>query len=251
VHLDTSREEVIDLVEKYKISSLPVVDEHNHLLGVVCYQDVVEAMEDLTDETLAKMVGTKEKMDFQDRIYKRFLARAPWLVVTLIAGLLNVEVMSFFRTLEGKVLTFTFFFVPLITGMSGNIGIQCSTVLVRSMAVGNLSESKKSGAVLNELKSGLLIGLVFGILCGFLVYFLDRIGGNLEADPMAVATIVATGLIGACFTGSFLGVFSPLLFSKLGVDPAISSGPIVTALNDVLSMTIYFFIAWGLGNLFF
>ncbi|MCI0619153.1 magnesium transporter, partial [bacterium] len=252
VTVDATREEVIDLVERYKISSLPVVDIDNELIGVIAHEDIVEAMEDMADETIARMAGTNEKFTSHDPILRRFLTRAPWLIVTLLAGLINVGVMSSFQKHEGGVLTFALFFVPLINGMSGNIGLQCSTVLVRIMALGGLSVGSRKETIVKELLSGLFTGVIFGIICGHLVYLLDFISGSAIASttPLAVAAIVSTGLIGGCFAGTFLGVFSPLFFSRIGVDPAVSAGPIVTAFNDFLSMTIYFVIAWGISNLF-
>lgn len=250
---DATREEVIDIVERYKISSLPVVDIDNYLVGVVAHEDVVEAMEDMADETFARMAGTNEKFTSHDSILRRFLTRAPWLVVTLLAGLLNVGVMSSFQKHEGSVLTFALFFVPLITGMSGNIGLQCSTVLVRIMAMGGLSAGSRKETIVKELFSGLFTGSIFGACSGILVYLFDLFSGGAlgSATPFATSAIVSLGLIGGCFAGTFLGVFSPLFFSRIGVDPAISAGPIVTAFNDFLSMTIYFVIAWGVSNFFY
>lgn len=252
VTADATREEVIDIVERYKISSLPVVDIDDELVGVIAHEDIVEAMEDLADETIARMAGINEKFTSNDPILRRFLARAPWLFVTLLAGLLNVGVMSSFQKYEGGVLTFALFFVPLITGMSGNIGLQCSTVLVRLMAMGGLSAGSRRETITRELLSGLFTGAIFGIVCGLIVYILGFMGGNiLHATPGAVAAIISIGLIGGCFAGTFLGVFSPLFFSRIGVDPAIAAGPIITAFNDFLTMTIYFVIAWGVSNFFF
>jgi magnesium transporter len=158
--------------------------------------------------------------------------------------------MSSFQGHEGGLLTFVLFFVPLITGMSGNIGIQCSTILVRSMATGVLSVGNRTEAVIKELLIGLITGFIFGVLCGILVYMLDFLGmpGNL-LSPVLVGLIVGVGLFGACLTGTLLGVFSPLFFARIGVDPAIASGPIITAFNDFLSMSIYFLIAIGLSAL--
>jgi len=253
VTVDATREEVIDIVERYKISSLPVVDIDNELIGVISHEDIVEAMEDLADETIARMAGTNEKFTSHDPILRRFLTRAPWLLVTLAAGLINVGVMSAFQKHEGGVLTFALFFVPLITGMSGNIGLQCSTVLVRIMAMGGLSSGSRKETITKELCSGLFTGAIFGVGCGLIVYLLDFISGGIlgSTTPIAVSAIVSIGLIGGCFAGTFLGVFAPLFFSRIGVDPAISAGPIVTSFNDFLSMTIYFVIAWGVSNLFF
>ena len=209
-------------------------------------------MEDLADETIAKITGTAEKVSTTDPILKRFFARSPWLIVTLFAGLINVGIMSSFQKHEGEFLTFALFFVPLITGMSGNIGIQCSTVLVRSMALGMVSIKTKKEAILKELLIGLFAGIFFGVVCGLVVYFIDLlISGGIGTSAVAIGIIIGVGLIGACFAGTILGVFSPLFFAGLGVDPAVSSGPIVTAFNDFFSMTIYFLIAWGLGALFF
>ena len=253
VTAESTREEVVDIVERYRISSLPVVDIDNYLVGVISHEDVVEAMEDLADETIARMAVTNEKFTSHDPIIRRFLTRAPWLIVTLIAGLINVGVMSSFEKYEGGVLTFALFFVPLITGMSGNIGLQCSTVLVRIMAVGGLSIGTRRETITKELMSGFFTGSVFGVICGFIVYLLDLTTSTSmgAATPAAVAAIVSIGLIGGCFAGTILGVMSPLFFSRIGVDPAISAGPIVTAFNDFLSMTIYFLIAWGVSTLFF
>jgi magnesium transporter len=253
VTVDATREEVIDIVERYKISSLPVVDIDNELIGVIAHEDIVEAMEDLADETIARIAGTNEKFTSHDPILRRFLTRSPWLLVTLTAGIINVGVMSSFEKHEGGILTFALFFVPLITGMSGNIGLQCSTVLVRIMAVGGLSVGSRKETIVKELLSGLFTGTIFGVLCGLIVYVLDFVSGNAFGSntPGAVSAIVSIGLIGGCFAGTFLGVFSPLFFARIGVDPAIAAGPIVTAFNDFLSMTIYFVIAWGVSNLFF
>ena len=250
VNPDATREEVIDLVERYKVSSLPVVDIDNYLVGVIDHEDVVEAMEDLADETIARMAGSNEKFTSHDSILKRFVTRAPWLIATLLAGLLNVGVMSSFQKQEGGTLTFALFFVPLITGMSGNIGLQCSTVLIRLMAMGGLSLGSRKETISKELLSGLFTGTIFGIGCGLVVYGLDRLtGGSIitTTSPAAVASIIGAGLIGGCTAGTLLGVFSPLFCHRIGVDPAISAGPIVTAFNDFLSMTIYFLIAWGVS----
>lgn len=252
VSADTLREEVVEIADRYKVSALPVVDEKDRLLGVITYEGVLEAMEDIADETLANMAGTAEKVTEHEPLLKRFFSRAPWLVVTLCAGLINVGVMSSFQNYAGGVLTFVMFFVPLITGMSGNIGVQCSTILVRSMALGLLSLGNKAETALKEILIGLTTGVVFGILCGILVYVLDFAGvSGVDVSPGAVGIIVGVGLTGACFAGTALGVFSPLFFARIGVDPAVASGPIVTAFNDFLSMSIYFLIAIGLSALLF
>ncbi len=251
VHPDVPRVEVVDIVERYKLPALPVVNDINTLVGVITYEDVIEAIEDIADQTIAQMAGTAEKVREYEPLLKRFFARAPWLIVTLFAGLVNVSLMSSLQSYEGGILTFVLFFVPLITGLSGNIGVQCSTVLVRSMAMNGVSLGSKREMVRKELSLGLLTGTTFGALSGALVWLLDFLGATgLEINAGFVGAIVGIGLVGACFAGTLLGVLSPLFFSRIGVDPAIASGPIVTAFNDFLSMSIYFLIAMGLSAIF-
>ena len=251
VTVDASREEVVDVVERYKISALPVVDMDNFLVGVVTYEDVVESIEDIADETIARMAGTGEKVSEHEPMIKRFFARAPWLLATLFAGMVNGGVMSTFQRLEGGLLTFVLFFVPLIMGTSGNIGLQCSTVLVRSMATGLLSAGTKREAVIKEILIGIMTGTIFGCFSGFVVFILLYFGvAGIVASPLIVGLIVGFGLIGACFASTLLGVFSPLFFARLGVDPAVAAGPVITAVNDFLSLSIYFLIAIGLSSLF-
>jgi len=242
VSTEASRDEVVDLVERYKIPALPVVDEEDKLLGVITHDDVVEVMEDIADETIASMAGTAEDVSEHEPIFKRFLWRAPWLLVTLCAGLLNATAMTHFS--DRIWFAFLPFFVPLITGMSGNVGIQTSTILVRGMSTGELSSRSRSEAIGKEMLIGLLIGAVFGILSGLAVFVLNAFGiHTVGSDPIGLGIIVSCGLMAACMTATTLGAFSPFVFARFGIDPAVASGPIVTAFNDVLSTLCFFLVA--------
>jgi magnesium transporter len=244
-----SRDEVVDVVERYKIPALPVVDEKDHLIGVITYEDVVEAMEDIADETIASIAGTAEVVGEHEPIFKRFIWRAPWLLVTLCAGLFTATVMSHFK--DRSWFTYVPFFVPLIAGMSGNVGIQCSTILVRSMSTGGLSIGSRAQAVSKELAIGLLIGCVFGVICGVVVYILNHFGiHQAGTDPLAMGATSSLGLLCACMMATTLGTFSPLFFARFGIDPAVASGPIVTAFNDVLSTLMFFLVARSVYPLF-
>jgi magnesium transporter len=118
------------------------------------------------------------------------------------------------------------------------------------MATGGLSAGTKGEAIVKEMTVGVTTGVIFGVLSGILVWSLDLIGlSSFELNPLVVGVIVTAGLWGACLASTSLGVFSPLFFARIGVDPAIASGPIVTAFNDFLSMSIYFLIAIGLNAL--
>lgn len=249
VTANDSRDEVVDLVERYKIPALPVVDESDRIIGVITYEDVVEAMEDIADETIASIAGTAEDVSEQSPIFQRFIWRAPWLLVTLFAGLVTATAMTHFK--DRSWFLYVPFFVPLIAGMSGNVGIQCSTILVRGMSTGGLSSGSKGNAVKKELTIGLLIGLAFGIVCGLAVYLLNHFGIHQSgSDPIAMGATVSLGLLGACLLATVLGTLSPFFFARFGIDPAVASGPIVTACNDVLSTLMFFFVARAVYPLF-
>jgi len=249
IHADASRDEVVDLVERYKIPALPVIDDDERLLGVITYEKVVEALEDIADETIANIAGTTEDISEHQPVFQRFLGRAPWLVVTLCAGFVTATALSHFK--DRHWFNYVALFVPLIAGMSGNVGIQCSTVLVRSMSTGELSQGTRKAAVLSELGIGLLIGIVFGLFCGGFVYLLNRFDIHyMGSEPFMLGSIVSFGLFGACMMATLLGTLSPFFFAKFRIDPAVASGPIVTAFNDVLSTLMYILVAKTISSFF-
>ena len=242
VNVDASRDEVVDIVERYKISALPVVDDNDKMVGVITYEDVVEAMEDLADVMIASIGGTGEDVSEHEPTFRRFLWRAPWLVVTLLAGLVTSTVMSHFNTMGW--FQFIALFVPLIAGMSGNVGIQCSTTLVRSMSTGELSYAARGEAIAKEIAIGCMTGTAFGLLCGGIIYLLYEYGLNVGSPENArIAITVCCGLFVASLTATLLGTFSPFFFVRMNIDPAVASGPIVTAFNDVLSSQMFFLVA--------
>ncbi len=151
----------------------------------------------------------------------------------------------------GTWFNFVALFVPLIAGMSGNVGIQCSTILVRSMSTGELSHGTRRRAAIGELSIGLLIGIVFGLVCGVFVYLLNRFDIHyMGSEPFMLGAIVSCGLFGACIMATLLGTLSPFFFAKFRIDPAVASGPIVTAFNDVLSTLMYIFVAKMISSFF-
>jgi magnesium transporter len=228
---------------------LPVVDEDDRLIGAITQADALEAMKEMSDETIASIGGTAEGVSEDEPAWRRFLLRAPWLSVTLCAGLFTATGFSLF---QGQPWFLAVpFFVPLIAGMSGNVGIQCSTVFIRSMATGEISPRTVHAAVAREIRLGVLLGLTFGIICGCAAYALHKLGIHKSpVDPLFVGFAVSSGVLGACFTSTLLGTLSPLLFARFRIDPALASGPIVAACNDVVSTYMYFFIAWMIATIF-
>lgn len=243
INPSASREEIVDLVGRYDISVLPIVDDNQFLIGVITYEDVVEMMEDLEDKTIATIAGTGEAVGEEVSTLKRIFWRAPWLLVTLAAGMCTATGMShFFNSVWFAVVPF---FVSLIAGMSGNVGIQCSTILVRGLATGEISPGARSSVMRRELLIGVSIGIMFGLICGSVGYLFSQLGIlKIDAPSIAVAATVCGGVFAACCVATTLGVLSPFFFASLGIDPAVAAGPIVTALNDLMSTFTYFFVAY-------
>lgn len=250
VEPETSRDEVVDLVERYKIPALPVVNDEGVMLGVITYEVVVEAMEDIGDETIATIAGTAEAYSENEPIYKRVLSRSPWLVVTFCSGLITATALGHFAG-RAWFLGVVPFFVPLINGMSGNVGLQCSSILVRSMSTGDLSAGMKHRVVMKELMIGLTIGTFFGVLAWSVVLILSLLGMHTTGnEPMAMGWTLGAGVYSACLTATSLGVFFPFFFARLGIDPAVASGPLVTAFNDLCSTLMFLLIAWLVHGFF-
>lgn len=242
VDADESREEVVDMVERYKIDALPVLDDEKRLVGVITYEDVVEAMEDIADTTIASIGGTAEEIGEGDPILRRFFLRAPWLIVTLFAGLTNAAIIAHFT--GNPWFAIVPMFIPLVTGLSGNVGIQCSTVLVRWMSSGEMSSGERKLAIVNELLIGLLVGVVFGVACAAIVLAMNASGIQHVSDNFGgLFLMIVCGIFGACFMSTMLGTFSPFFFERFGIDPAVASGPIVTAFNDVMSALMFILVA--------
>lgn len=245
---DTPRDDVLDIVERYSVFALPVVDQRDRLLGVIAYEDAVEAMRDAADQTIANFAGTAEDISEDVPTYNRILLRCPWLIVTLCAGVTTSTIMTHFKG------SFWFelapFFVPLIAMMSGNVGIQCSTILVRLMSQRELSSESRKEALLNELIIGSSLGLFFAILSSALIYSLTQLGiYNIDIPASVMTLMVSSGIFVACSSATVLGTFSPVLFEKINIDPAVASGPIVAAFNDLLSTSLFIVVAYSVYQL--
>jgi magnesium transporter len=143
------------------------------------------------------------------------------------------------------------FFVPLITGMSGNVGIQCSSVLVRGISTGEFSSRSIKDAIFRELSIGLTVATIFGIGCGIIIFTLNQLGMPFaHSNAFGLSATIAFGLFCACMTAASLGSCLPFFFVRCRIDPAVASGPIVTAFNDVLS-TLIFFLVSRIAYIFF
>lgn len=233
VHDDQA--EVVQIFEKYGLSTLPVVDERGYLAGVITFDDALAAQADEHQEDLAALAGMRVHDPIYGSIWERLWARVPWLLVTLGGTFITATVLKAFDATLAQIVS-TMFFVPAVTAMSGNVGLQSSTNLVRAIALGQVEVGMLARLVLNEMATGLCVGLLCGTLLGF--------GALLFADAHPeLGAIVGIAMVVAITVSSIVGTIVPLLCDRLGIDPAFAAGPVITTLNDVLALSIYLGIA--------
>ncbi len=239
VLLDDSCDKVAEIMDDEQMSSLPVVDENNVMHGIVTFDDVIRTMEDLASDDIYTMVGTPKVDPFAQRPMKKICARLPWLVPTFIGGIASVFILRWFEssmTAFGTVI----FFVPFVLGLAGNIGIQCATVIVRGLATGDIQMENIKGVVASEILVGCANGAIFAVLCGGLIALIAA--PVLNASP-TLGYAVGGGIIMAVSSTAILGSLIPFGFLRLNIDPAISAGPVVTVINDILGLISYLAVA--------
>tara|TARA_B100002019_G_C21210622_1_gene569192 strand:- start:310 stop:1341 length:1032 start_codon:yes stop_codon:yes gene_type:complete len=243
VQTDTDQEEVARIASKYDLSSLPVLNNDGILVGRITVDDILDVIEEEASEDIFKLAGSNESELEYDSAIHACKARLPWLMITLIAGLISTIILKQFMIKFEDILMLSFF-VPVIMAMAGNTGIQSSTLIVRSLALKTIDEDGVSKLLLRELSAGALMGLISGILAGIWSSF---IGGNDSVIPsLYLAVTVGISLFSAMMFAAVFGAFAPLFLNKIKADPAVASGPFVTASNDILALLIYYGVAISL-----
>ena len=228
-------EKVANVMGQDHLSILPVVDENNVIQGVVTFDDVIRVMEDIASEDIYTMVGTAKVDPFAKKTGSKIIARAPWLFITFVGGIISAWILGLFEgTLSEDAAIILF--IPFVIGLAGNIGIQGATIIVRGLATGDIQEDNIAHIVKNEILVGVLNGAIFGIICGTLISLTAEI--LLSTDPL-LGLVVGTGIILAVSVASLVGSLTPIIFINLDIDPAISTGPVITVANDILGLAIY------------
>lgn len=232
VRTDMDQEEVAALVAKYNILAIPVVDEHGKLMGLITVDDVIDVMRDEATEDMLRMAGTSEEELLLG--YKSFQIarlRLPWLLTTLVGGVVTGSLMWYFKsTLEQVIMLISF--IPVITGMGGNVGGQTSTIIVRGFATGRIDFSMLRQIFLKELRVGLIMGTICGLVISTVAIVWHQ---NLYLGLVVGIAMVVAISIAAC-----MGVLATYFFRKVGIDPAIASSPFVQTVNDITGILIYF-----------
>ena len=243
VTTDTDQEEVARLVAEYDLLAIPVVDDVNKLLGIVTVDDVIDVLQEEAEEDFLKMGGVGgTSFETESSVRRHVRIRFPWLLASCVSGLLAAATMSSFNaTLSAH--QFLAFFLPIMLGMSGNVGTQSATVTVRGIAMGFIRHGERSWSV---VKKEVTIGLVMGLLYGVIVGLVASIFGGSPYYGLTIGLAMIAGMLLA----STVGALIPILLDKLSVDPAVATGPFVTTSIDILGVFIYFAIATALAGVF-
>ncbi|MCB9762883.1 MAG: magnesium transporter [Alphaproteobacteria bacterium] len=232
---ETDQEEVARLASRYDFLAVPVVDDTHRLLGIVTIDDVLDVIREEAAEDMLKMAGVAEAFDpHSGDTVRAARQRLTWLMVTLMGGIGLSEVIGVFETTLSRQAVLAGF-IPVVMGLSGNVGIQAATITVRNLATGHVMAGRASlGLLLREGRVGLLIGLVISFL---LTAFC------LVRYPMwQLGVAVGISILIAVMGSAVLGTLIPLTLDRFGVDPAVATGPFVTTSIDMTSIVIYFTI---------
>lgn len=233
VHPDVDQEEVIRTMETYHLSVLPVVGDAGQLLGIVTSDDALTALENEASEDVMKLAGASGNNPTRQTVGERVRARLPYLMVTLGGTMLSALIIRML-TDEAEVGVMAYF-IPVVGGMGGNVGMQSAAVIVRGFATGEVDQSRIGKVIFEEFLTGGTLG------------FLSAIGSFFIALLMAFTPIegltVAMSLFCATLLAAAAGTMIPTVCARLGVDPAISAGPFITTLNDILGISVYIGIA--------
>ncbi|QPJ63298.1 MAG: magnesium transporter [Candidatus Nitronauta litoralis] len=235
VDLTDPFEKVANLMDHEHMSTLPVLDSNNVIHGIVTFDDVLRVMQDEASEDIFTMVGTAKVDPFAKSTISKVRARAPWLLTTFVGGIVSAFVLKSFQLRVPEFATILFF-VPFVLGLAGNVGIQGATVIVRGLATGDIKDDNLKTVVVSEVMVGVINGALFGIICGILIALAAQ---PLLGAPTLLGASVGIGIVLAVCAAGFIGSLAPLAFIKLEIDPAISTGPVVTVINDILGLTIY------------
>ena len=237
VTADLDQQEIARIFQEYDLLVIPVVDGDGRLIGQVTVDDIVDVIEDEATEDMYEMAATSAEERSARSVFGVIRLRLPWLLVCLCGTLVSGGIIKLFSGTLAS-LSALILFVPAIMAMGGNTGIQTSTVTVRSLAIGYLQGT----SILQILWRELLTACGMGVALGAIVFGV----AHLWTASATISSCVGLAMFAAVLLSAMLGAVVPLLFRACGIDPAVASGPLITTLNDVVSLLIYFGIAASL-----
>ena len=233
----------IDRIVDYAERSLPVLDENGKLLGIITSADVVELVDDQMGDDYAKLGGLTSEEDLNEGVFQSVKKRLPWLVALLFLGILVSSVVGAFESVVA-VLPIVICFQSMVLDMAGNVGTQSLAVTIRVLVDENLTTSKKLHLLFKEMRVGLVNGALLAVMAlGFLGVYIHFFKAYAWGEAFLLSGCVGISLIVAMVISSLVGTVIPMLFHKIHIDPAVASGPLITTINDLVAVVVYYGLA--------
>lgn len=244
VYADEEIEDCIEYLKDYSEDSIPVLDRKKMLLGIITSQDIVEVVDEEMSEDYAKLAGLSEEEDLNEPLSESIKKRMPWLVILLFLALGVSTVVGMFEPVIAQ-LTMVVSFQSLILGMSGNVGTQSLGVTIRVLTNDSIRPKDKRQLILKEVRVGLSNGFLLGILTFiFIGLYILFFKSQAPLFAFSVSGCIGLALMVAMGISSFMGTTIPIGLKKLGMDPAVASGPLITTMNDLAAVITYYGMAW-------
>ena len=233
VNVIDGAEDVANIMRKYDLEAIPVVDDDQILLGRITIDDIVDVIKEEADKDYQMAAGITQDVEADDSILELTKARLPWLFLGLLGGIGAFIIMEGFQDVFEKYAAL-FFFTPLIAAMAGNVGVQSSAIIVQGLANDDIKGSINS-RLLKEMLLAALNGVVLALFLFLFVW--------LSQGKITLAIAISVSLVVVIIVAGLIGTFVPLFLNKRGIDPAIATGPFITTSNDIFGILIYFMIA--------
>lgn len=236
VHTTDDQEKAAQVVQKYDILAVPVVDTEDRLVGIVTVDDILDVVQEEVTEDFQRMAGiqTIEEEYFRIGFTKRVSNRITWLVILVIAATISQTILRSYSGILSSVIALTYF-IPMLTGSGGNTGSQSSTLIIRALATGEIKATEWWRIILREFKVGVALGLVMGIIAFTIA--------AISMRQITLAVTVGIALFTVVCVGNIVGIAIPLFFRFVKLDPAFVSAPLIATLLDATGLLIYFEIA--------
>ena len=233
----------IDRIVDYAERSLPVLNESGKLLGIITSADVVELVDDQMGDDYAKLGGLTSEEDLNEGVFQSVKKRLPWLVALLFLGMLVSSVVGAFESVVA-VLPIVICFQSMVLDMAGNVVTQSLAVTIRLLVDENLTTSKKLHLLFKEMRVGLVNGALLAVMAlGFLGVYIHFFKAYAWGQAFLLSGCVGISLIVAMVISSLVGTVIPMLFHKIHIDPAVASGPLITTINDLVAVVVYYGLA--------
>ena len=234
----------LDEIREYSENSLPVLDQEQHLLGVITSTDIIETVDEEISDDYAKLGGLSSQEDLDEPLLQSMKKRLPWLAALLVLGIGVSAVVGIFESVV-KEIAIIVCFQSLVLDMAGNVGTQSLAVTIRVLMDEEVSAKDKIRLILKEMRvgffNGLLLGLASFVFIGLYIFIFKKYPALFS---FAVSACVGIALLVAMLVSSFVGTTVPIIFDKLHIDPAVASGPFITTINDLIAVISYYGLAW-------